>query len=100
VLATLAVYDRLTGFDSRNVAVNKLTTPSPASTFPMTAIMNFLVVTTRQAAFVFRELSWRGSSGESKKRRFAPARAGLPRAGRPPGRRRWLGHPVRICPPG
>jgi hypothetical protein len=33
----------LAGFDSRNVAVNKLNTPSPAITFPITAIMYFLV---------------------------------------------------------
>jgi len=42
VLTTQRFYDRLPGFDSRNVAVNKLNTPSPAITFPMTAIMNSL----------------------------------------------------------
>jgi hypothetical protein len=42
VLTTRRFYDRLPGFDSRNVAVNRLKTPSPAITFPITAIMYFL----------------------------------------------------------
>src|SRR5262245_10622192 len=37
VLTTRPVYVRLRGLVSRNVAVNRLTTPSPAITFPMTA---------------------------------------------------------------
>jgi len=41
VAATYPVYARLLLFVSRNVAVNKLRTPRPAITFPMTAIMCF-----------------------------------------------------------
>jgi hypothetical protein len=40
VLTTHGFYDRRAGFDSRNVAANNPTTPSPASTFPMTASMS------------------------------------------------------------
>jgi len=43
VLTTDGVYDRLVGFDSRNVAVNSPNTPSPAIMFPITAIMYFFL---------------------------------------------------------
>jgi len=43
VLTTRGFYARLPGFDSRNVAVNNPNTPSPASTFPMTAIIYFFL---------------------------------------------------------
>jgi hypothetical protein len=45
----------LRGLDSRNVAVNRLITPSPAITFPMTAIMYVpLLATTRWVVRVFQ----------------------------------------------
>ena len=55
VLTTHGVYDRWPGFDSRNVAVNSPNTPSPAITFPITAIINFFLDgKTRRWSRVFR----------------------------------------------
>ena len=54
-MATDPVY-YLTGLVSRNVAANRLTTPSPAIMFPITATMNFSVtVKTSTGRQVFPE---------------------------------------------
>jgi hypothetical protein len=75
VLTTRGFYDRLPGFDSRNVAVNNPKTPSPAITFPITAIINFFL-DGKNAATPARVLANFRRAGEASPTIGTPPRPG------------------------